>query len=104
MGALKLTAVGVASSGISIIRRNVFRSGIAQDVSMPAKNLDRNELQSIGRERGTVNESGVVFFPRCGPVKYALMSPRRMPTYHHVSGEQPFFSNEQAKIGNGLVV
>ena len=32
------------------------------------------------------------------------MSPRRMPTYCHVSREQPFFSNEQAKIGNGLVV
>ncbi|ESR33350.1 hypothetical protein CICLE_v10007046mg, partial [Citrus x clementina] len=65
-------------------RRNVFRSGIAQDVSVPAKSLDRNELQglinekackdhcyflsitnlkSIGRERGTVNESRVVFFP-----------------------------------------
>ncbi|GAY63535.1 hypothetical protein CUMW_226380, partial [Citrus unshiu] len=44
-------------------RRNVFQSGIAQDVSVPAKSLDRNELQSIDRERGTVNESRVVFFP-----------------------------------------
>ncbi|KAJ4722595.1 DNA-directed RNA polymerase II subunit [Melia azedarach] len=42
---------------------------------------------------------------RCGPVKYALISPRLMPNYHYVSGEKPFFSNEElGKIENGVVV
>ncbi|KAK9179746.1 hypothetical protein WN943_028951 [Citrus x changshan-huyou] len=53
----------MAQLGMHTVRRNVFRSGIAQDVSVPAKSLDRNRLQSIGRERGTMNETGVVFFP-----------------------------------------
>ncbi|KAK9182750.1 hypothetical protein WN944_025896 [Citrus x changshan-huyou] len=109
-----------------------FEVELLRDVSVPAKSLDRNGLQvpqryivtrllkglisekackdhcyllsvtnlkSVGKERGTVNESGVVFLP------YALLSPRRMPTYRYVSKEGPFFSNEQqAKIGNGLVV
>ncbi|GAY67414.1 hypothetical protein CUMW_256280, partial [Citrus unshiu] len=68
------------------MRRNVFRSGIAQDkraadssaifVTRLLKGLINKKackdhcyflsvtnLKSIGRERGSVNESGVVFFP-----------------------------------------
>ncbi|KDO45873.1 hypothetical protein CISIN_1g048593mg, partial [Citrus sinensis] len=69
--------------------------------------LSVTNLKSIGRERGTVNESGVVFFPvtfLCRtflPVKGEILH----GVIHIAVCEQPFFSNEQqAKIRNGLVV
>ncbi|KAH9682243.1 hypothetical protein KPL71_027274 [Citrus sinensis] len=66
--------------------------------------LSVTKSKSIDKEGPTVNGPGVVSFP-CGPMKYALMSPRRMPTYRHVSGKKSFFSNDQQpKIGNGVVV
>lgn len=74
----------------------------------------------------TSTEFGKIYNPRCGyscieSGKFWLINcnspaahwfgeicfnvPRRMPTYLYVSGEKPFFSNDQqAKIGNGVVV
>ncbi|KAK9182748.1 hypothetical protein WN944_025894 [Citrus x changshan-huyou] len=40
-----------------------FEVELLRDVAVPAKSLDGNELRSIDREQGTVNESRVVFFP-----------------------------------------
>ncbi|ESR33353.1 hypothetical protein CICLE_v10006941mg [Citrus x clementina] len=62
--------------------------------------LSVTNLKSIGKEGPSVN---VIL--RYGPVKYTLMSPRRVPTYRHVSRKKPFFSyDQQPKIGNGVVV
>jgi len=91
-------------------------------------------LKSIGKGE-VVDESGDVFFPvvfncrtflpfkgeilqgvvhrifrhgvflRCGPIKYAFISARKMPNYQYVAGENPvFLSNELAKIENDVVV
>ena len=44
-------------------------------------------------------------FLRCGPIKYAFLSARKMPNYHYVAGENPvFLSDELAKIDNDIVV
>ncbi|GAY67411.1 hypothetical protein CUMW_256250, partial [Citrus unshiu] len=90
-------------------RRNVFRSGIAQDVSVPAKSLDRNELQglinekackdhcyflsitnlkSIGRERGIVN--GLAFACSISKRRNNLYQDA-MKTFDSIS--QPRFKN-----------
>ncbi|XP_048332682.1 DNA-directed RNA polymerase V subunit 7-like [Ziziphus jujuba] len=42
---------------------------------------------------------------RCGPIKYAFLSARKMPRYQFVSGEKPvFLSDELGKIEAGVVV
>lgn len=44
-------------------------------------------------------------FLRCGPLKYAYLSARKMPGYQYVPGKNPLFlSGELAKIENGVVV
>ncbi|KAF3456867.1 hypothetical protein FNV43_RR01521 [Rhamnella rubrinervis] len=91
-------------------------------------------LKRIGKGE-VVDESGDVFFPivfncrtflplrgeilqgvvhqifrlgvllRCGPIKYAFLSARKMPGYKYVPGENPlFFSNELGKIETDVVV
>lgn len=91
-------------------------------------------LKNIGKGE-VVDESGDVFFPvvfncrtflpytgeilqgvvshifrhgvfmRCGPIKYAFLSARKMPNYHFVAGENPIFlSDELAKIEIDIVV
>lgn len=102
-------------------------------------------LKKIGKMKA-VEESGDVFFPvvfncrtflpyegeilqgivhciyrhgvflRCGPIKYAYLSARKMPGYQYVCGQKMacqkcghdrkplFVSNEFAKIENGVVV
>lgn len=91
-------------------------------------------LKRIGKGE-VVDESGDVFFPvvfncrtflpfrgeilegvvhqifrfgvflRCGPIKYAFLSARKMPSYQYVPGENPLFlSNELGKIETDVVV
>ena len=44
-------------------------------------------------------------FIRCGPLKYAFLSARKMPNYHYVDGANPFFlRGDSAMIGKEVVV
>ncbi|KAG2722167.1 hypothetical protein I3843_02G101100 [Carya illinoinensis] len=91
-------------------------------------------LKSIGKGE-VVDETGDVFFPvvfncriflpfkgeilkgvvhhvfrhgvflRCGPIRYAFLSARKMPNYQYVDGENPAFSSDElVKIENDVVV
>ncbi|OWM87851.1 DNA-directed RNA polymerase V subunit 7-like [Punica granatum] len=49
--------------------------------------------------------SRVGAFMSCGPVKLAYLSILKMPGYHYVPGDVPFFlNNELSKINTGVVV
>lgn len=51
------------------------------------------------------NISRVGAFMSCGPVKVAFLHTRKMPGYHYVAGETPFFLNDDlSKIKTGVVV
>lgn len=49
--------------------------------------------------------SRVGAFMQCGPVKVAFLHTRKMPGYHYVAGETPFFLNSDlSKIKTDVVV
>lgn len=50
-----------------------------------------------------ISRNGV--FLRCGPLKYAFLSVRKMPNYQYIHGENPLFLNDElARIENDVVV
>ncbi|KAJ7979929.1 DNA-directed RNA polymerase II subunit [Quillaja saponaria] len=50
-----------------------------------------------------VNNIGV--FMKCGPVKYAFLSARKMPKYQYTPGESPIFMNDElSKIAKDTVI